>query len=546
MATISGPRLINGMHRRICTTLGALPLALARRNPNSITAPSTHHPQSIPPSSFHTSCLLSSRYPPLPVSFSKRARTKILARQEKLRMKYGPNRNIRNPLAPPPAEPAKFILPFLATTCGAQGRGNRLPLATEIVPGKPWESLQLYRRQQGTKADAAAVMSSSSSSASDASPTRTSDDPPPTSIRHRTKKAIDQAPSSRNLNLPPQIIPDAIVPSPLPPSIPLSPPTPIPALSTLKPPFYAYNLTPSDITLLLKETPLATELYDKGLECRTVPNRSSLSERAEMVRRLISLDNANSKSLKQFNVKRCIEMFGKHVGDCGSADVQAAIFTVRIHAMEEHLKGEGKKDMASKRQLQVWKSKRVGILRYLRRTDLERFVQTCRLIGVEPDSVVETDIYKTYSFTDVTEHFGKESLGDENYKQGYANNDYTYGAEQYGKGHGHKETRDHMYGAEEYDQGYDHDGKDGFGEGPKTPLGARWKVWQPYSCAPSPHRRKEPTQRNSRKGLLDYAAGVPGHIIFRGHTMSRIKMRGSDMNCLEALSSIRNKAGLNH
>ncbi|TPX33589.1 hypothetical protein SmJEL517_g03509 [Synchytrium microbalum] len=325
---------------------------------------------------FHTSQASNSRYPPLQVSFSKRARQKIIARQEKLRMILGPNVKIRNPLAPPPPAPEKLILPFWAT--------NTQPPAQEIIPGKPWDSLTLYRSRLQQKKDAGLPSSDGSDASADSnnSSTPVAD----TGIRQRARKVIEQVTSTGRLELPSQVIPKATLEAPLPPSATHLAPaegTPIPQVSTLAPPFYAYNLTPQDVSLLLNDTPLATkELVTQPLDV----TRPNVDERAEIVRRLIALENQDAQGIRKFNIRRCMEMFGKRVGDSGSSDVQAAIATVRIHAMQDHLE-KCKKDIGTKRALQAWVSKREKMLKYLRRTDLQRFVETCKLIGVDPDTI---------------------------------------------------------------------------------------------------------------------------------------------------------------
>jgi ribosomal protein S15P/S13E len=55
--------------------------------------------------------------------------------------------------------------------------------------------------------------------------------------------------------------------------------------------------------------------------------------------------------------------------------------------MLEHLK-TNKKDSPVKKALQKWQSKRLKMLKYLKRTDLEKFVGTCKVVGIDPDSIL--------------------------------------------------------------------------------------------------------------------------------------------------------------
>ncbi|KAJ3072854.1 30S ribosomal protein S15 [Podochytrium sp. JEL0797] len=110
------------------------------------------------------------------------------------------------------------------------------------------------------------------------------------------------------------------------------------------------------------------------------------AEMAELLRRQISMDNASSQQINKWNTKRVVEIFGRREFDTGSSEVQAAVHTVKINAMQQHLE-KYKKDKSSKRQLQAILSKRATVLKYLRRTDLAKFIVTCRALGIEPDTI---------------------------------------------------------------------------------------------------------------------------------------------------------------
>jgi small subunit ribosomal protein S15 len=69
------------------------------------------------------------------------------------------------------------------------------------------------------------------------------------------------------------------------------------------------------------------------------------------------------------------ELIGKYrraEGDTGSAEVQVALLTERINELTEHLRGHAK-DHHSRRGLLMLVGKRRRMLRYLERTDLERY-----------------------------------------------------------------------------------------------------------------------------------------------------------------------------
>ncbi|TPX52173.1 hypothetical protein CcCBS67573_g09919 [Chytriomyces confervae] len=110
------------------------------------------------------------------------------------------------------------------------------------------------------------------------------------------------------------------------------------------------------------------------------------AEMAELVRRQITLENASRKEITKFNVARMLQLFGRSQFDTGSSEAQAAVLTVKVNAMREHL-DVFRKDMSTKRRLQAVLAKRATVLKYLRRTNLAKFVVTCRALGIEPETI---------------------------------------------------------------------------------------------------------------------------------------------------------------
>ena len=73
--------------------------------------------------------------------------------------------------------------------------------------------------------------------------------------------------------------------------------------------------------------------------------------------------------------ERKLELIGKYgrsEGDTGSAEVQVALMTERINELTEHLRGHSK-DHHSRRGLLMLVGKRRRLLRYLERSDVERY-----------------------------------------------------------------------------------------------------------------------------------------------------------------------------
>jgi small subunit ribosomal protein S15 len=69
------------------------------------------------------------------------------------------------------------------------------------------------------------------------------------------------------------------------------------------------------------------------------------------------------------------ELIGKHgrsEGDTGSVEVQVALLTERINYLTDHLRAH-RKDHHSRRGLLMLVGKRRRLLRYLERSDLDRY-----------------------------------------------------------------------------------------------------------------------------------------------------------------------------
>jgi small subunit ribosomal protein S15 len=77
-------------------------------------------------------------------------------------------------------------------------------------------------------------------------------------------------------------------------------------------------------------------------------------------------------TLTKDNKAELIGKYGKKDGDTGSTEVQVALLTERINDLTGHLR-EHSKDHHSRRGLLMMVGKRRRLLRYLERTDLDRY-----------------------------------------------------------------------------------------------------------------------------------------------------------------------------
>ena len=77
-------------------------------------------------------------------------------------------------------------------------------------------------------------------------------------------------------------------------------------------------------------------------------------------------------SLTRETKQELVSQFGKAPGDTGAAEVQIALLTERINELTGHLRTHTK-DHHSRRGLLMLVGKRRRLLRYLERSDLERY-----------------------------------------------------------------------------------------------------------------------------------------------------------------------------
>ena len=78
---------------------------------------------------------------------------------------------------------------------------------------------------------------------------------------------------------------------------------------------------------------------------------------------------------------KVIADFARSEGDTGSAEVQVAILTARITQLTEHLK-EHKHDHHSRRGLLLLVGRRRRLLKYLAKTDIERYRTLIERLGI--------------------------------------------------------------------------------------------------------------------------------------------------------------------
>jgi small subunit ribosomal protein S15 len=79
--------------------------------------------------------------------------------------------------------------------------------------------------------------------------------------------------------------------------------------------------------------------------------------------------------------KQIVTDYKIHEKDTGSPEVQIALLTTRINQLQDHFKAH-KKDHSSRRGLLKLVSRRNQLLKYLTRTDRNRYQQVIQRLGL--------------------------------------------------------------------------------------------------------------------------------------------------------------------
>jgi len=87
------------------------------------------------------------------------------------------------------------------------------------------------------------------------------------------------------------------------------------------------------------------------------------------------------KEAVKMNKEEIIKEYATHEGDTGSPEVQVALLTARIKHLTEHLKVH-KKDNHSRRGLFKMVGQRRSLLKYLEKTDIDRYRSLIERLGL--------------------------------------------------------------------------------------------------------------------------------------------------------------------
>ncbi|KAJ2457231.1 hypothetical protein GGF42_002802 [Coemansia sp. RSA 2424] len=151
---------------------------------------------------------------------------------------------------------------------------------------------------------------------------------------------------------------------------------------------FACHVQPAEVKLITDVAPKAMVGSDFRFSLQVMPEQAEKNAhiQADIVRRVVSLDNANSSAIMHYNISNAVKTFGRSEGDSGSPEVQAAVWTVRINNLEEHLRGHNK-DHHNRRSYTKLLHKRAKMLKYLKRESLERYYLCLKQLGLTKEMV---------------------------------------------------------------------------------------------------------------------------------------------------------------
>jgi small subunit ribosomal protein S15 len=132
------------------------------------------------------------------------------------------------------------------------------------------------------------------------------------------------------------------------------------------------------------------------------------AQKRTVVDRIISMQNSSSVQAKKLAVNLAVKEFARQEGDTGSSEVQAAVWTIKINYLANHLK-ENKQDLKGLRVLQQMVHDRQGILKYLKRTDPERYFWTIEKLGLS-DAAVTEEFHLSRKYFAQVQFFGDKTL----------------------------------------------------------------------------------------------------------------------------------------
>lgn len=113
---------------------------------------------------------------------------------------------------------------------------------------------------------------------------------------------------------------------------------------------------------------------------------SQEKEKRDILLRILTLRNSDNKEKQKKLTELAINDFKRFDADTGSSEVQAAVMTIEIYNLMDHIK-QNPQDLLHIRKVRMLTQKRQRILRYLKRDNPQRYFWTIEKLGLTDENV---------------------------------------------------------------------------------------------------------------------------------------------------------------
>eukprot|EP00164_Ancoracysta_twista_P007080 GFYU01009992.1.p2 GENE.GFYU01009992.1~~GFYU01009992.1.p2 ORF type:complete len:213 (+),score=56.18 GFYU01009992.1:91-729(+) len=125
---------------------------------------------------------------------------------------------------------------------------------------------------------------------------------------------------------------------------------------------------------------ILAETEEKGIY-RFGFTKDDVQDLSEDAQKILSFKNAAKHEVNEYLMQKAVKEFQRHESDTGSPEVQIALLTTRIQYMTTHLK-QHKKDVHSRKGLEMMVAQRRKLFRYLKKENVERYFEVAQKLGL--------------------------------------------------------------------------------------------------------------------------------------------------------------------
>lgn len=137
---------------------------------------------------------------------------------------------------------------------------------------------------------------------------------------------------------------------------------------------------------LAADQPGSAAAFGHGLQPSDLASLGLNPSQHPALTRILSLEMCSPAQARQHYLACAMRMFARRPNDTGSPEVQAALWSMKIAALEAHTQ-KYRHDYVAARKIVEWRDQRRKILRYLRRVSLERYFGCLDRLGLPHDLV---------------------------------------------------------------------------------------------------------------------------------------------------------------